>query len=69
MFNGMVLPNQCKKCEVIEIATGQIVHVEEGCGSENVRLDEKAKVKAYDLNTSSNGYNYTVECNSWKSKD
>lgn len=49
MFNGAVLPNQCKKCDVINKYNQEVLTSFEGCGSENTRLEEQAKIAAYDL--------------------
>jgi len=32
IFNGVVLPNQCKKCELINKQNGEILFTNEGCG-------------------------------------
>lgn len=66
MFNGMVLPNQCKKCSVINNLTGDTLDVYEGCGSENTRLEESAKVSAFDLIKSTGNCNIDVYCTTWK---
>ena len=66
LFNGAVLPNQCKKCEVIDLSTGTIIEVFEGCGSENTRLEEKAKEAAFDYMKRTNNCNVDVVCESWK---
>ncbi len=67
MFNGVVLPNQCKKCDVINRMTNEVLFSNEGCGSENTRLEEEAKIQAYDM--SRTGYNLCdleVVCESWR---
>lgn len=67
MFNGVVLPNQCKKCAVINRINNETIFNNEGCGSENTRLEEDAKIQAYEL--SRNGYNLCdleVVCESWR---
>ena len=67
MFNGAVLPNQCKKCELINMQTNEILFENEGCGSENTKLEEEAQIKAYEM--SRTGYdlcNLEVRCESWK---
>ena len=67
MFNGVVLPNQCKRCAVIVKMTNDTIFKNEGCGSENTRLEEDAKVQAYDL--SRNSYNMCdleLVCESWR---
>lgn len=66
MFNGAVMPNQCKKCEVINKTTGEVLSTFEGCGSENTRLEEQAKETAYDLSRNGNLCNLEVVCESWK---
>ncbi|MGB0391821.1 MAG: hypothetical protein ACPGRC_09495 [Salibacteraceae bacterium] len=42
VFQAVVFPNQCKKCVVYQ--NGKIVYEIEGCGANNVRLEETAKV-------------------------
>ncbi|MCB9197924.1 MAG: hypothetical protein H6600_05645 [Flavobacteriales bacterium] len=66
MFNGAVLPNQCKKCAIIDYNTGDTLQVFEGCGSENTRLEESAKEAAFDRIKSSGNCNIDVVCISWK---
>ena len=66
IFNGAVLPNQCKKCEIIDQVTGEVLGVYEGCGSENTRLEEQAKEAAFDYIKSLNNCNIDVVCTSWK---
>lgn len=67
IFNGAVLPNQCRKCEVVNTLTNEILWSVEGCGSENTGLEDKAKIQAYDLSRS--GYNLCnleVRTTTWK---
>lgn len=67
VFNGVVLPNQCKKCEVINRLNNEVLFSNEGCGSENTRLEEDAILKAYEF--SRNGYSFCdleVVCESWR---
>lgn len=66
MFNGAVMPNQCKKCEVINRTTSEVLRTFEGCGSENTRLEEQAKEAAYDLSLNGDLCNLEVVCESWK---
>tara|TARA_B100000809_G_scaffold257316_1_gene298664 strand:- start:2920 stop:3198 length:279 start_codon:yes stop_codon:yes gene_type:complete len=66
LFNGAVLPNQCKKCDVVNLNTNKILFSNEGCGSQNTRLEEEAKVKAYDLSKSNNLCDLEVRCINWK---
>ena len=66
IFNGMVLPNQCKKCEVINTLTQEVLFSNEGCGSENTHLEEEAKIAAYDQSRFGNLCNLEVICTTWK---
>ena len=63
---GLVAPNQCKKCEVYIENTAEIIKTFEGCGSENVRLEEEAKVYAYDYIKRTRNVNTAVRCESWR---
>lgn len=60
MFNGAVLPNQCKKCEVV--CNGTVSQTFEGCGSENTRLYEQAVVAAYETDKCG----CEVVCETWR---
>ncbi len=62
---GLVAPNQCKKCEVYDIGSGAVLDTYEGCGGSNVRLEEDAKVAAFDLMRGGNT-NIDVRCETWK---
>lgn len=64
LFQAAVFPNQCKRCVVIQ--AGIEVFEMEGCGASNVRLEERAKIAAYDLSQGSGLCNYTVSCTTWK---
>lgn len=67
MFNGAVLPNQCKKCDLVNRMNNEILWSIEGCGSDNTRLEEQTQIKAYEM--SRGGYNLCdleVVCESWK---
>jgi hypothetical protein len=66
IFNGLVLPKQCKKCEVIDNYTNESVWSTEGCGSANTKLEEDAKIKAYDMNEAVSSFRYQVRCVTWK---
>ncbi len=66
MFNGLVLPNQCKKCELINSLTKEVLFTNEGCGSENTHLEEKAKIEAYDQSRYGNLCDLEVICTTWK---
>lgn len=69
MFNGAVMPNQCKRCEVINKFTNEVLSTFEGCGSENTRLEEQAKESAYDLSRNGNLCNLEVVCQQWKKEE
>lgn len=60
IFNGAVLPNQCKKCDVV--CNGIITETFEGCGSENTQLYEKAVVVAYETDKCA----CEVVCETWR---
>jgi len=62
---GLVAPNQCTKCEVYNSITQKVLKTFEGCGSENVGLEEDAKVAAYEIMEKGNCQT-RVRCNSWK---
>lgn len=66
IFNGAVLPNQCKRCAVYNTMTGDTLEVFEGCGSENTRLEESAKISAFDYMKSTGNCNIDIDCRSWK---
>ena len=67
IFNSAVLPNQCKKCEVINVKTGISLFTNEGCGGENTRLEENAQIEAYLLSrNSSNLCDLEVRCTTWR---
>ena len=67
IFNGLVLTNQCKKCELINKMNGEILFTNEGCGSENTHLEEEAQLKAYEMSRGSyNLCNLEVNCTTWK---
>lgn len=62
---GIIAPNQCTKCEVYNTSTQKVLKTFEGCGSENVGLEEDAKVAAYEIMKKGN-CQIRVRCNSWK---
>ena len=64
LFQAVAFPNQCKKCTVYY--GSEVVFVTEGCGASNVRLEEEAKVKAYDLSRGSRLGCYEVRCETWR---
>ena len=68
IFNSTLLPNHCKKCEVVNKYNDEVLFTNEGCGGENTKLEEEAQIQAYLL---SHGYNSNlcdleVKCISWK---
>lgn len=65
---GVVAPNKCKKCEVYNTQTGEVLGIYEGCGSDNVRLEEKAKVAAFDI-MKGGTCNIDVRCETYKKPD
>ena len=66
IFNSLVLPNQCKKCEVVNKNTNEVLFTNEGCGGNNTNLEEEAKVKAYDESRFGNLCDLEVICTTWK---
>jgi len=66
IFNAIVVPNQCQKCQVIDLLTNEVVFENEGCGGANVRLEEEAKEKAYDLSRGGDLCSLHVICESWR---
>lgn len=65
LFNAIVFPRQCKKCEIIDAFTNQSVWSDEGCGGEITNLEENAKAQAYDMNQGSIVNRYEVNCTTW----
>lgn len=63
---GLVAPNQCKKCEVYNEDTRVVIETFQGCGSENVRLEEEAKIYAFDYIKRTGNSNVNVKCESWR---
>ena len=68
LFNSAILPNHCKKCEVINKYNNEILFTNEGCGGENTKLEEEAQIKAYLLSHAynSNLCELEVRCTSWR---
>jgi hypothetical protein len=66
LFNGVVLPNQCKKCEVINTLNKEVLFTNEGCGSENTNLEDEAKIEAYEKSRYGNLCKLEVNCITWK---
>jgi hypothetical protein len=68
IFQGLFFESSCKKCDVIEKRSGKVMYSNEGCGSNNVDIDENAKIYAYDLNEQYHSFEYVVSCKTWKKK-
>jgi len=66
IFNGLVLPNQCKKCEVVNRLTGEVLFTNEGCGSDNTGLEDAAKIEAFDQSRFNNLCDLEVNCTTWR---
>ena len=66
IFNSIVIPNQCKKCEVIDKYSREVLFKNEGCGGSNVRLEEDAKVAAYTMSRNGSICNVEVRCEIWR---
>jgi hypothetical protein len=66
ILKSTVAPNQCKKCVIINRITNEILDSYEGCGGENVRLEEKAKERAFDLSRNGSLCDLNVVCESWR---
>jgi hypothetical protein len=66
IFNSIVIPNQCKKCEVIDTYSQEVLFKNEGCGGSNVRLEEDAKVAAYNMSRNGSICNVEVRCETWR---
>ena len=66
IFNGVVLPNQCKKCELFNRSTGEKLWEVEGCGSENTQLEEKCQEKAWELSRGDRLCDFEYKCRTWK---
>ena len=67
MFQGVVFPDQCKKCEIVNLQTNEVLFVDEGCGSDNTYIERDAKIRAYEL--SREGFDLCdleVQCTTWK---
>ena len=51
---------------MINILTGEVLFTNEGCGSENTRLEEEAKIEAYDKSRYGDLCQLEVTCITWK---
>lgn len=71
IFHGVVTPDQCKRCEVRNKKTSEVVWQEEGCGSGKANIEDKAKVEAYEQNNDEIGNfcKYIVTCETWKEEE
>ncbi len=66
IFNGTVLPNQCKKCELIDAYNGNVLFTIEGCGSENTDLEGQCQDKAWEISRGKNLCDFEIRCDSWR---
>ncbi len=70
IFHGLVTPNRCKGCEVVNQRTGEVVWQDQGCGGGKANIEDNAKIEAYEYNSEqSTGCVYKVECETWKEED
>jgi hypothetical protein len=65
LFNGIVFPHQCKKCQVVDKVTNEVVWSDEGCGAAVTNLEDNAKVQAYNLNSTGTYERYEVVCDTY----
>ena len=61
----VVAPNRCKKCEVYDNQTGEVLQTFEGCGGSNVGLEDDAKIAAFGFMRGGN-CNIDVRCETYK---
>ena len=66
VFNAIVVPNQCKRCQVVDSYSKEVLFENEGCGGANVRLEEEAKVAAYDQSRNGSLCDLEVSCETWR---
>lgn len=66
IFNGVVLPNQCKKCELFNSYTNEKVWEIEGCGAENTKLERQCREKAWELSRGKQLCDFNYKCKTWK---
>jgi len=66
IFNGVVMPNQCKKCELFNSYTGEKVWEVEGCGAKNTKLERQCREKAWELSRGKNLCDFDYKCKTWR---
>ncbi len=64
MFNAMVFPNSCQRCDVLD-GNNMLLETFQGCGGENTNLEQKAKAYAFDVMDDDQRCDVYVECESW----
>ncbi|MFB6307095.1 MAG: hypothetical protein ABEH43_08945 [Flavobacteriales bacterium] len=72
IFNAIFLEDQCKECKVINTLTGEVLWEKEGCGGNLTRLDEKAKIQAYNKSHDIAGGDLCeleISCKSYEKED
>lgn len=62
---GLIFPNQCTRCEIYNTRSGNVLHYYEGCGASNVRIEDNAKVYAFDVMRNGN-CDIDVRCATWR---
>ncbi len=67
IFKEVVLPNQCKRCELIDQNSRQVLWTKEGCGGENTYIERDCKVEAYDQSRGNRNLgDLECDCRTWK---
>lgn len=66
MINGVLFPNQCKRCELFDTSTNEVLFVLQGCGSKNTDIESKCKEEAWELSRVGNACNIDMRCDSWR---
>ncbi len=68
MFNATVMPNQCKRCELVNNNNGRVLWKKEGCGGENTYILRDCKIEAYDQSRSGAGKigDLQCKCETWR---
>ena len=62
LFNEAVRTNQCKRCEVINVDSRNIVWEDEGCGGNITNIEDNAKIEAYEQNENAGRFEFKVRC-------
>lgn len=70
IFNEVVMPNHCKRCQVVNIYTNQVLWSDEGCGGETAGMEDDAKIQAYEQSRLSNNLcEVEVRCETWRAEE